>query len=398
MAQPASKLRVLYVIDSLAPGGAERSLAALAPNYARLGVCLEVAVLFERGGLRSELEAAGAEVFSLGGRGGRLGAMSRARALILERRPELVHTTLFEADLIGRCAARLTRTIVVSSLVNEAYGPAHSADPGVDRTRLRAAQVLDAITARLCVRLHAVSQRVADVMAQRLQYPKSRIDVVPRGRDPMVLGYRTAQRRATMREQLGVSARDVLVLAVARHDHQKALDRLVEAVSVVRRSVPDVRLLIAGRSGAATSKIRSTIDALGLTGSVTLLGERSDVPDLLCAADVFALPSLREGMPGSVIEAMALEVPVVTSDLPQVREVTGSAALRVPVGDVPALAAAILEVVDAPAAAQQRAAEARRRFLERFTIDQTAREMVAFYRRSLHLPGGSEQLDVAHGE
>src|SRR5438270_6296378 len=88
-------VRVLYVIDSLAPGGAESSLVALARLYPARGVELEVAYLYDRPGLHDALKATGARLTSLAGPGGRRGWARRAAALVRDRRPDLVHTTLF---------------------------------------------------------------------------------------------------------------------------------------------------------------------------------------------------------------------------------------------------------------------------------------------------------------
>ena len=132
-------MRVLYLIDSLGPGGAERSLAAMAPAYVRRGVDLDVAYLIDRPGVHGDLEAAGARLFSLDGPGGRAGWAWRAERLIAARRPDLVHTTLFEADVAGRIGAGLAGAPVVSSLVNVAYGADHAATPGVRRWKVQGA-------------------------------------------------------------------------------------------------------------------------------------------------------------------------------------------------------------------------------------------------------------------
>ena len=92
-------MRILYVIDDLGAAGAERSLAAMAPHYARAGIGPEVAYLRDEPGVQPELEAAGAGLLSLEGSGGRLGWVRRARRLIRARQPDLVHTTLFESDV-----------------------------------------------------------------------------------------------------------------------------------------------------------------------------------------------------------------------------------------------------------------------------------------------------------
>jgi glycosyltransferase involved in cell wall biosynthesis len=378
-----SPLRVLYVIDSLAAGGSERSLAALAGPYRELGVDLEVAVLWNRPGLREQIESEGATVISLDPPGNRARRTARFAQLVRERKPDLVHTTLFEADLAGRVGARIAGVPVVTTLAAEAYGPEHLSETGIRRSRLLAAQSLDVLTARLATRLHAVSQQVKEAMGPRLHYPSARIDVVPRGRDDVALGRRTEARRAHARASLHARPDDELVLAVARQEPQKNLDVLVAAIAELVKTRPQAQLVIAGREGNATPQIKAAIERHHLGSSVQLLGARDDVPDLLCAADVFVLPSRREGMPGSVIEAMALEVPVVASGLPQTREVTADNALFAPIGEALPLARVIEASLANPGAAAERARRGRERFEEHFTIQQTSRAMVDFYLRAL---------------
>ena len=287
----------MYVIDSLARGGAERSLASLAPQYRQLGVRLDVVVLVEHDGVEAAIRSAGGEIFSVAGATGRTARVRQLTALMRERSPDLVHTTLFESDVAGRVSARIARLPVVSSLVNEVYGPEHLSEPGIRRSRLASARALDATTTRLAIRMHAVSERVATIMARRLAYPASRIDVVPRGRDPAALGRRTAHRRSSARAGLGAVDGDIVVLTVGRHEAQKGLDKLVEVFALVRETLPRAHLYIAGRDGNTTGVLRATIARERLEPFVTLLGERSDIAELLCAADVFAFPSRPKACP-----------------------------------------------------------------------------------------------------
>lgn len=368
----------------MTPGGAEQSLALLAPEYRRLGVQVDVATLFERPGHQRELRAAGALLHPVGGAGGSAGQVIRTVRLVRRLKPDLVHTTLYQADIVGRVAAYTARVPVVSSLVNLAYGHEHFADPSARAMRLRAAQAIDIVTASRTVRLHAVSERVADVMAQRLRYPRDRIDVVVRGRNPDELGVRSEERRVVARNALGVSPTDNVVLAVAREEYQKGLDVLLKALPELRRMVPSARVFVAARRGAQSDSLRGLVDRFDLGTAVTFLGTRSDVPELLCAADVFVLPSRREGLPGAVIEAMAMEAPIVASDLPEVREVVDNAiALLVPPDAPDRLAEALAGALLRREEAANRARAARRRFLDYFTVQMTARQMVEFYRRVL---------------
>jgi glycosyltransferase involved in cell wall biosynthesis len=375
-------VRVLYLIDSLVPGGAERSLVAMAPHLVAGGIALEVATLHERPGVQAELAAAGVHLHSLAGDGGRAGWARRARRLIRERRPDLVHTTLFEADVAGRVAATVCRVPVVSSLVNVAYGPEqHAGGSGVGRVKLAGARLLDAVTARPVVRFHAVSHYVADVMARRLLLRRSRVEVVTRGRDPDLLGIRTPERREWARAGLGVGPEQAVVLGAARHEWQKGLDVLVESAPRVLAEIPSARFLIAGRDGNQTAQLRALADRLGVAGRVEFLGARSDIPDLLCAADAFAFPTRWEGMPGSILEAMALRAPIVASDIPPVTEAVtdGQSARLVPAGQPEAFAGALVETLADRPAAEARAERAEADFQARFTIRRAADGMLAFY-------------------
>jgi glycosyltransferase involved in cell wall biosynthesis len=116
--------------------------------------------------------------------------------------------------------------------------------------------------------------------------------------------------------------------------------------------------------------------------TVTFLGMRDDVADLLAAADVFAFPSRWEGAGGTLLEAMALEAPIVTSSLPTLLEtVDASTAELARPGDASDLAGGILRVLAAPAVAAGRARAGRARFEADFTVEASARRMAALYDR-----------------
>jgi glycosyltransferase involved in cell wall biosynthesis len=227
-------------------------------------------------------------------------------------------------------------------------------------------------------------------MAKRLRYPRRRIDVIPRGRDPEALGCRSKDRREGVRASLNISSDTPVVLAVARQEHQKGLDLLINAMPLVQQSVPGVRALVAGRQGAATATLEEQKRRTG--AAIDFLGPRDDVPERLCAADVFVLPSRREGLPGALLEAMALECPAVVSDIPQHREVVDSTmALVVPADCPTALASAVASALSDSDAARERTRAGRRCFLSRFTIDAVTTEVVSFYERALGRSGRGDR-------
>jgi glycosyltransferase involved in cell wall biosynthesis len=355
----------------------------LAPHLVGQGIDLHVAYLVEGDGLRAEIERAGVPVLSLAEPGaGRRRWLARTVDLVAELRPAVVHTTLFEADLAGRRAASRVGVPCVSSFVNSTYGRSQADREDISRAKLRAAQAVDALTARRVARFHAVTEHVASVMSRRLLVPRDKIEVIPRGRDAAALGRRSEARAAGTRRRLGIPADAELIVAVGRQEPQKGLDVLLKALSAVRARFPDVRVLIAGREGRATAALADLTAASGLAGTVTFLGMRDDVADLLCAADVFAFPSRWEGAGGSLLEAMALECPIVTSRLPTLLEtVDESTAELVAPGSANELARGLVgSLVDRRAAAD-RAAAARARFEERFTIEVSGRRMANLYAR-----------------
>lgn len=373
-------LRVLYLIDSLAPGGSERSLVDMVPLLVERGIDLHVAVLHDRPGLTPELRAHGVDVLVVDG-SGRWSRISAARRVIRRLRPALVHTTLFESDVIGRIAGRLEGAAVVSSLVNTPYGADHIREVRRGWAKVRAAWALDTATARVVDRFHAVSGSTATTMAARLRIPADRIEVIPRGRARSRLGWRNEARRTETRHRLRIGEAPV-VLAVARQDPQKGLETAVDALAGIRRVRPDARLLLAGAPGRATSGIEARARATGCHDAVRFLGRRDDVPDLLCAADLFVLPSTREGMPGAVLEAMALETPIVASDIPTVREAVPDErfARLVRPGDGAAWSGAVLRALEDAEGTAARVRASRRRFDTEFDLGSISDRMVAFYR------------------
>lgn len=374
-------MRILLVIDSLTGGGTERSVADLAGGLRQVGVDVSFVQLIERGGYSDHLRADGFEVLSVGS-GTRAGRIIELRSILRQRRPDLVHTQLFEADITGRIAARAAGLPVVSSLVSIVYGEAHRQTPGIRRHRLAAAQATDVVTARLVRRFHAVSQVVARAMAVRLHVSAAKVDVVPRGRAADALGRRSLERSTAVRSSLGLALTDPILLAVGRHEWQKGFDVLLEALRLHRPPGSRAAVLIAGREGNATADLRAAAAWINPDQwDVRFLGPRDDVADLMVAADVLVSPSRWEGLPGTLIEALALEVPIIATDIePSLEVIERLPGVRVvEEGSAGALGAAIAaSLADPPDTAGHRA-----RFEDRYDLEAVARSMRAFYERAL---------------
>ena len=372
------------MINGLGTGGSERSLAEMLPRLREGGVEPVIACLFRRTeGVHEAVEAQGFDVRLLPGPGW----ATRARALrrlVRAIGPDLVHTAIFESDILGRGAARRTSVPVLTSLVNTSYGAARRADPNVRAWRLQAVRAVDGWTARhLTAHFHAVTAAVKAAAVDALHIRDDQVTVVERGRDPERLGRATPERRARVRAALGLHDDDEVVLNVGRQEYQKAQRDLLEAFALVAPRRPRAVLLIAGREGNASAELARRRSASPVADRIRFLGHRDDVPDLLAAADVFAFPSLYEGTGGAAIEAMALGLPIVTSDIDAMREVVddGRNALLAPPHAPRPLADAIVALLDDPARRLAFGTRSREIFEARFTLERSARAMVALYDR-----------------
>lgn len=377
-------MRVLFVINGLGTGGAERSTAELLPALRAAGIEPRVACLQRRvEGVHDAVVAAGFQVDVLRGR--TYEQPLHLRAIIRRWQPDIVHSAIFEADVMARLAA-LGRAPVLTSLVNEYDPRVRALNPQVNVLRLRAALALDGFTARHATRyFHAISETVKRSAVTHLGLSPTVIAVVPRGRDPRRLGRRTPQRRAAVRARLGLAADHQVVLSVGRQEYQKGQIHLLRAWRHMARSADEgrVRLLLAGRDGNATPALRAELARAGPRTDIAMLGHRDDVPDLMCAADVLAFPSLYEGLGGTLLEAMALELPVVASRLPAVQEVLPRAGHRylVAAGDEVALAQQLAQLLQDRAAQVRLADLQRRRFLSCYTWQASTQGMLGLYHR-----------------
>jgi glycosyltransferase involved in cell wall biosynthesis len=293
-----------------------------------------------------------------------------------------VHTALFDADQLGRVAAWGTGVPVVSSFVNTPYDPARLADPNVNKWKLRFVQLIDAVTGRLMVnRFHAVSEGAKVANARALRIPERRVTVAERGRDAGLLGERTDERRTASRVALGLGPDAQVVLNLGRQDYQKAQTVLIEAAALLSGSHPNLVVLIAGKHGSASADVQRALGEPLAARHVRLLGHRSDIGDLLCAADVLAISSHFEGTAGAAVEAMALSTPIVSTNLAGLQGVLedGRNALLVPINSSQELANGLGRLLDDATVSSRLATRAHADFIERFTLNSAAVRLAELY-------------------
>jgi len=380
-------VRLLFVIPGISGGGSERSLRELVPTLVEGGIDVSIVYMVERAtDNKDELQRSGARLHRITEHrlDGRVRAIRRA---IASTRPDIVHTTLFDADLAGRLAAWRPpgcSPVVLSSIVNTSYDRARLADPNVLPWKLHAVQLVDGWTARhLTDHFHAVSYAVKDAAVHVLGIGPDRVTVVARGRDARRLGTPSSERRARSRASLGLGRDARVIVTVGRQEFQKAQVDLVDAFDLIAGHHTNAQLLLVGRAGSQSRELTARIARSPHADRIRTLGARDDVPDILAAADVFALPSVYEGLPGAVTEAMALALPVVASRLPTLSDVVedGRSGFLVPPRAPERLGETIGRLVDDPAERRRLGERGREVFLARFTAEQSHRRMINLYER-----------------
>jgi glycosyltransferase involved in cell wall biosynthesis len=380
----SQSIRVLHVINQLdGRGGAEVSLRENILGSVDDGLAHGVVTLGGENNVAEfeVLRESGVAIFALPHGQSRRAAYRHVVTSIETFRPTLLHTSLFEADLVGRLAALRTRTPVVSSFVNTSYDPRAAEVEDISVWKRDAVRRIDRFLARnATTAFHAISQATADHAVTHLGVDPRMIRVVPRGRSLQALGVRSSARREAVRTRLGWQERPI-VINVARQEPQKGHKLLVEAMTGVLEEYPDALLVLVGRSGRSSHTIRQRIEELGIGAAVVQLGMRTDVPDLLAAADVFAFSSLYEGLGGAVVEAAGLGVPVVAFDVPAVREVLGDAhPWLVPIGDATALGTAVTLALAGGKVVEDVAATQLERFHEQYELQAAVTGMTRLYR------------------
>jgi len=355
-------MRILHLIPDLGLGGAQRMLTYAAAAMDRDRYQLHVAHWGQPTELQAELERLGIPVLPLDAGGPSLLCLARSFGKQVRRlRPDVVHTHLFDADLIGILTAR---ALGVRCCCSTIHSFSFFAAP---RHRWRYRLLLGPLVRRFL----AVSRALADFLVHQCRLPASRVRVIPNGVD--------AARFAPAANAAPRFAPGPTVGVLTRLDARKGLPYLIQAMAQIRSDLPNARLLIGG-DGEDRPALEREARALGLTGRVEFVGAMSESAHFYRQLDLFVLPSLDEAFGLVLLEAMAAGLPVIGTRVGGVPEILedGQQGLLVAPADSHALAKAIRTLWGDPDR-RKRMAEAARQQALRFDIGRTAKELQAAY-------------------
>ena len=356
------KPRILFLYSSLTIGGAERQLALLAPRLRDRGFEPHVAILRIAGHFFEELRGSGIPVTHarMRSRSDLRGALRAYR--LWRTHPDIVFTQSIDAHVIGHAVALRARAPHVAA----EHGGA-GIHRGLHRTfaaRLVAPRVQ---------RVVAVSRsQLPDL--HELGYRDERMRVIPNGLPAL----RPTRDRAEVRRELGLADDDVAAVLVAVLRPEKRPDRFVDAVARAHSFDARVRGIVVG-GGPLLDEIM--VRARATDGGVTVLGQRTDVPELIAAADVVCVTSDVEGLPMSALEAMALARPIVATDVGGLDEVVipGRTGALISRTDTTAFSEELLHLASDPARRAAMGKEALRRFNDEYTVERMVDGYVALF-------------------
>ena len=364
-------MKILHAIETSGPGGAENFMLRLVQSQKAEGHECRVLVI-KSGWLTQRLEQLGIDYdliplpMSLSPQW-----LRKARQLLRTHQIDVVHTNEFAMNMHLALVAKALRIPHVATV----HGKNYYTEKPVRRFFMR-------LTARLST-LVAVSHDIKSFLATNGNIPASRVVVIENGID--VQHYRPDPAvRSRYRTELGVADDEHMILAVGNLYPVKGHIHLIDAAARLHREGARIKVFIAGR-GKEEHSLQARVDSLGLHETCILLGFRDDARELLWASDIFAMPSLSEGLPLSILESLAAERPVVASAVGGIPQVLtdGETGVLVPAGDPRRLAEALAKVIQQRAFGEQLAEQGLELLVERYDARVMAERYTALYRKKV---------------
>ncbi len=370
-------VKVTHVIIGLNVGGAELMLKRLIEShFERRDIEHSIISLTDVGVLGEQLTKQGIAVYCLGMSSIMKGPVTffKLRKLFRKLRPDVVHTWMYHADLLGGLAA-------CSVGLRQIVWCIRSTDIGMGGSKVTL------IIRKLCALLSGWLPRVIVCAAdasrkvhEAVGYASNKMQVIPNGFELDKL-LPTGSNRTDIRDELGISKACTLVISVGRYNPVKDHKTFIEAAGKVATQRNDVGFMLVGRDLEHSNfQLMTLINATGQADAFYLLGERNDVPACLQASDVFCLHSVTEGFPNALGEAMAVGLPCITTAVGDAAYLLDNPEWVVPAAS-PSKLSDKLDAMLSLSAAERKALgqTAANRICEHFTMDVISRHYFDLY-------------------
>lgn len=350
-AQVKRKYKIVFIIDGLGMGGAERLMLPILKNLDSEYFEPRVCALQIKGGnpIAEDLRRLGVPVDLIPAPYLRdVTALPRLYGYLKDVKADLVHTQLEVADILGNIAAKFLRLPSAATI--------HTMPSQDMKLKSKFHQSLELSALRyFCDAIVSVSDEARKFYMDISRIPPKNFLTIYNGID---LGHfeslDSRQERIKIRRELGIPNDAKVLVTVAVLRELKGIQFMIRALPSVISSHPDVFYLIVG-DGTHRGALEQEVDKAGVRNRVIFAGQRADIPGLLAAGDIFVLPTLTEALPTVLAEAMAARLPIIASAVGGVPEMVadGENGILLPAGDSETLAAACISLM---ADAEQRQA------------------------------------------
>ena len=369
-----SKIHILQLVNGFAIGGAETKLLDLIRRLDKKKYKVFVAGVGQGGPLQSEFEKAadGLVVFEKKSAFD-FSLIFKVANYIKRNKIDLVQTTLLYADLIGPMAAKLAGVKHVISWETVSHG---ENDPLRTKTRHRFGYRL---SMKMVSRIIAVSKETQiSIILNRKINPK-KVKLIYYGVDTDLFNS-SENGRVSKRAEFGIREDDIVISAVARLEEVKGHKYLIEATKDLIKDFPALKIVFVG-DGTLRGKLENQVENLSLSPHYRFLGFRKDVVNLLKMSDIFVLPSLSEGLPNVLLEAMACSKPVVSTNVGGIPEIisTGKTGYLVSPEDSNLLRKAIRKLVENPDYQKKIGAKGRQLVENNFSLNKMVQDFEYLY-------------------
>lgn len=368
------KIRVLHVINSMRVGGAEKLIYDMFEEYNKEKFQFELCCLRQIGPLARKLEREGHKAHCVNIRHNLdFPVVFKLARLMRKERIDVVHTHLALSDFYGRCAAALAGTPVLISTC-------HNFE---DWRRHRLYNLIDRWTAAFADRITAVCNGVAQDIIEKAKISEAKILVIHNG--VIVTKFSDKDKSGAMREIIGTPRETPVVGSIGRLAEQKGFSDFLLMAGEILREGQSVAFVLVG-----DGPLRETLEAqaadLGIHKHVRFLGIREDIEALLAGMDIYVNSSRWEGLPVTILEAMAAEKPVVSYEVGGVPEAIEHEVCGIlcSAGDYRSLARAVSNLLKNKEKAKRLGELAKERVTELFSLEHMTREFESLYESVYH--------------
>ncbi len=369
-------MKILHIISGLNVGGAETVLKRLIEFDTVNSDDVVIISLSSLGVIGEKLRNQGKTVHALNMSSPPLGfftALWQLRKLIRHYQPQIVQTWMYHADLLGGLAAYLAgqRNIVWNIRV--------AAVPKNNRRTIAIMRVSALLSHWLPKKIVCVAEAAKQIHIG-YGYDAKRMVVIHNGLDFANFTTNLEQNEA-LKQYCRFAENDIVIGYVGRFHPSKRHDNFVKAAAIVVESRPQAKFLLVGRGcDADNAQLMAWLTESDLQQHFVLLGERSDIPACLAIMTIYCMPSGNEGFPNALLEAMAMGLPCVATNVGDAAILAGENAVLVEVDDEHALARGLLKILTLPTEQrQQMGLSAKKRVTEEFSIARTVTRYKTLY-------------------